>query len=529
MYRFEGYTLDIARCSLRVADREVELRPKSLDVLRHLIENADRIVTKEELLKAVWPHVIVTDDSLTRCISEAREALGDSGHTLIKTVLRRGYRFTAAVSGLPTDSTCKLPPSSPGVMRVITSEAVPRDTPSFYDGPSIAVLPFDNLSGDPQQDYFGDGLVEEIITALSRIGWLFVSARSSSFTYKGRAVDVKQVGRELGVHYVLEGSVRKAANRVRITCQLIDASNGMHIWADRYDSAIEDAFDLQDRVTANLVSAIARQLQRAVIDRAKCKPAQNLTSRDYFLRGMRSFYCLSAEASNDALQHFNKAIALDPEFAAAYGMAAWCYGWRKTYRWMIDPAQEQVDGVRLARCAIELGRDDGVALGCGGWALGYLGGDSEAGADFVDRARALNPHFAANWYLSGWLRLFLGDLESAITDFAQVLCLSHSDPLLVHTKNGIAFTHFLTGRHDEALPWAEAALRENPHHKPALRVSAAIKARLGMKDEARTAIARMGQLDPAFRLCDVSKVAPFRRSVDLEKFQDNLRKAGLPE
>jgi TolB-like protein len=529
MYRFEGYTLDLARCSLRAADREVELRPKSFDVLRHLIENADRLVTKDELLKTVWPHVIVTDDSLTKCISEVREALGDTGHTLIKTVLRRGYRFTAAVSGLPADGTCKLPPSSAGVKRVITSEAVPHDAPSFYDGPSIAVLPFDNLSGDPEQDYFGDGLVEEIITALSRIGWLFVSARNSSFTYKGRAVDVKQVGRELGVQYVLEGSVRKAANRVRITCQLIDASNGMHIWADRYDSAIEDVFDLQDRVTANLVSAIERQLQRAVIERARRKPAENLSSYDYFLRGMASAYRLNPGASNDALRYFNKAIALDPELAAAYGMAAWCYVWRKTYRWMIDPAQEHADAVRLARCAIELGRDDAVALGCGGWALGYVGGELEVGAVFVDRARELNPHFAPNWYFSGWRRSFLGDPEGAIPDFAQVMRLSPSDPLLVHVRNGTAWAHFLAGRYDEALSWAERVLQEDPHHKPALRVNAATKARLGMRNEARAVIARIGQIDPAFRVCDVGKVAPFRRSEDLEKFQDSLRKAGLRE
>jgi TolB-like protein len=529
MYRFEGHTLDIARCSLRMADREVELRPKSFDVLRHLVENADRIVTKEELLKAIWPYVVVTDDSLTQCISEAREALGDSGHTLIKTVLRRGYRFTGTVSGVPADSTCELQPSSQGVMRVITPEAVPRDTSSFHDGPSIAVLPFNNLSVDAQQDYFGDGLVEEIITALSRIGWLSVSARSSSFTYKARAVDVRQVGRELGVHYVLEGSVRQAANRVRITCQLIDTSNGMHLWADRYDSTIEDVFDLQDRVTANLINVIARRLQRAVVDRAKCKPAQNLTSRDHFLRGMESFGCLTAEASNDALHHFNKAIALDPEFAAAYGMAARCYVYRKTHRWMIDPAQEHLDGVRLARCAIELGRDDTVALGCGGFAFGYLSGDLEAGADFVDRARALDPLSADSWHRSGWARLYLGDLEGAIMDLAQVLRVSPSYPQLVHAKTGIALTHFLSGRHDVALPLAEAAWRENPHDKPALRVSAAIKAHLGMKDEARKAIAHMGRIDPAFRVPDVSKVAPFRRLVDMEKFRDNLHKAGLPE
>jgi tetratricopeptide (TPR) repeat protein len=336
-----------------------------------------------------------------------------------------------------------------------------------------------------------------------------VSARNSSFTYKGRAVDVRQVGWELGVRYVIEGSVRIAANRVRITCQLIDASNGMHIWADRYDCLLEDIFDLQDRLTANLVSAIARQLQRAVIERARSKPLENLTSRDYFLRGMTSLYRLNADASNDTLDHFKKAIALDPEFSTAYGMAVWCYTWRFTYGWMIDPAQEHADALGLARCAIELGANDAVALGCGGWALGFLGGGLESGAELMDRARALNPHFAPNWYFSGWLRVFLGDLEAATSHLAQVLRLSPSDPLLVHTKNATAWTHFLAGRHDEAFSWVEGALQENPRHKPALRVSAAIKARLGMKDEARTTVARMGQIDPSFRISDVSKSPHF--------------------
>jgi tetratricopeptide (TPR) repeat protein len=243
--------------------------------------------------------------------------------------------------------------------------------------------------------------------------------------------------------------------------------------------------------------------------------------------GMTSFYRLNAQASNDALRHFNAAIALDPEFAAAYGMAAWCYVWRIAHGWMIDPAQEHADAVRLARCAIELGRDDAVALGCGGWVLGYVGGDLEAAAVFVDRARALNPQFVPNWYFSGWLRTFLGHPEAAMPHFAQVMRLSPSDPLLVHTENGTAWAHFLAGRYDEALSWAERALLDNPHHKPALRVAAATKARLGRRGEARSAIARMGHIDPEFRICDVRKVAPFRRPEDLEKFEDSLRRAGL--
>jgi TolB-like protein/Tfp pilus assembly protein PilF len=391
------------------------------------------------------------------------------------------------------------------------------------------VLRFDNLSDDPQQDYFSDGIVEEIITALTRTSWLLVIARNSSFTYKGRAVDVKQVGRELGVQYVLEGSVRKAANRVRITCQLIDASNGMHIWADRYDGALEDIFDLQDRVTANLVSAIARQLQRAVIERARRKPTENLSSYDHFLRGMASSHLWNAEASNDALRHFNKAIALDPEFATAYGIAAWCYVWRIAYGWIVDADQEYADAVRLARRAIELGPDDAVALGCGGWVLAYVGRELDAGAAFVDRARSLNPGHAPTWYFSGWIKVFLGDPEAAIPDFAQVMRLSPRDPLTFHMQNGTAWAHFFAGRCDEALAWAERALRESPICKPALRISAASQALLGRLEDARGTIVRMSQIDPEFRVRDLRKVAPFRRSEDLAKFEDGLRRAGLAD
>src|SRR5205085_7035216 len=342
--------------------------------------------------------------------------------------------------------------------------------------PCIAVLPFDNMSGDPEQDYFTDGIVEEIITALTRTSWLLVIARNSSFTYKNRAVDVKQVGRELGVDYVLEGSVRKSAERVRIACQLIDTADGMHIWADRYDGSLDDIFELQDQVTANLVSAIARPLQQAAIERTRRRPTQNLSSYDHFLRGMASFHQWNAEASNDALRHFNKAIELDPEFATAYGMAAWCYVWRIVYGWILDPKQEYADAVRRGRRAIELGPDDAVALGCGGWVVAYIGRELESGAIFVDRARALNPSHAPSWYFSGWIKVFLGDPEAAIPDFEKVLRLSPRDPLTFHTLNGIAWSHFFAGRPDQALSWAERALLENPTCKPALRIGAASQA-----------------------------------------------------
>ena len=229
--------------------------------------------------------------------------------------------------------------------------------------PSIAVLPFNNMSGDPEQEYFADGIVEEIITALSRMRWLFVIARNSSFTYKGRAVDVKQVGRELGVRYVLEGSVRKAANRVRITAQLIDAATGAHLWADRFDGSLEDIFDLQDELTESVVGAIAPKLEQAEIERAKRKPTESLDAYDYYLRGLANLRAKTREANNEALRLFYKAIELDPDFASAYGMAAWCYapaqgptaGWSTRFKRLAEAA-------RLARRAVELGKDDAVAL-----------------------------------------------------------------------------------------------------------------------------------------------------------------------
>jgi len=519
IYQFEGYTLDPNRCLLRSADREIGLRPKSFEVLRYLVENADRLISKEELIKAVWPQVIVTDDSLTQCVGEARQAIGDSAQIIIKTVPRRGYRFTASVSR----------PELDGFRTALSAATAPDTERQLSHRPSIAVLPFDNLSGDPQQDYFSDGMVEEIITALTRTSWLLVIARNSSFTYKGRAVDVKQVGRELDVHYVLEGSVRKSANRVRITCQLIDTSNGMHIWADRYEGSLEDIFDLQDQVAANLVGAIARPLQRAAVERARRKPTDNLTSYDYFLRGIASFHQWNAQASNDALSHFSKAIELDPEFATAYGMAAWCYVWRIVYGWTLDAKQEYADAVRLAQRAIELGPDDAVALGCGGWVLAYVARELDAGAMFVDRARALNPSHAPTSYFRGWINVFSGDPAAAVADFERVMRLSPRDPLTFHTLNGLAWSHFFAGRPVEALAWAERALLENPICKPALRIRAASQAELGRMDDARMTIERMALADPEFRVRDLTKVAPFRKPEDLARFEEALRKAGLPD
>ncbi len=248
-------------------------------------------------------------------------------------------------------------------------------------GRPFAALPFLNLSGDSEQEYFADGMVEDIISGLSRIGWLFVIARNSTFAYKGRVVDVKQVGRELGVRYVLEGSVRKAANRTRITGQLIDATTGGHVWADRFEGALDDIFDLQDRMTECVIGAIAPQIERAEIERARRKPTESLDAYDYYLRGVASFHQGTRKAIDEALPALYKAIERDPDFASAYGMAAWCHFWRKINGWMPDPVRDAAEGVRLARRAVELGKNDAVALARGGHALGHFTGDLDSGMD----------------------------------------------------------------------------------------------------------------------------------------------------
>ena len=406
-----------------------------------------------------------------------------------------------------------------------------RPTLALPDKPSIAVLPFQNMSGDPEQEYFADGIVEEIITALSRFRSLFVIARNSSFTYKGRAVDVKQIGRELGARYVLEGSVRKASNRVRITGQLIDTLKGVHLWADRFEGTLEDIFDLQDKVTASVVAAIAPKLEQAEIERAKRTPTENLNAYDYFLRGLASLYQLTnQEAHAEALRLFNRAIELDPEFASAYGMAAWCYVRPKASGWMIDPANEIAETARLARRAVELGKDDAVALAASGSALAYVVGDLDTGVALIDRALALNPNLAAAWYFGGWVKIWLGEPDAAIERLARAMRLSPLDPQMPRMQTAMASAHFFAGRHDEASSWMEMALREAPDFLTGLRISAASNALAGRLESARKAVTRLQELHPALRVSNFKDTAgPYRRPEDLAKYEDALRKAGLPE
>jgi TolB-like protein len=416
------------------------------------------------------------------------------------------------------------------VFKVTDRVAAARQRPTLAlpDKPSIAVLPFQNLSADPEQEYFADGVVEDITMALSLFRWLFVIARNSSFTYKGRAVDVKQIGRELGVRYVLEGSVRKAGNRIRIAGQLIDAETGAHLWADRFEGAFEDMFDLQDHVTSSVVGAIAPKLQHEEIKRARRKPTENLDAYDYYLRGLAKARG-SKDANSEALQLFYKAIELDPHLACAYGMAAWCYVRRKALGWMSERVQESAEAVRMARKAVHLGGDDPVALYMGGYALAFVAHEFDDAAAFMDRGLAVNPNLARAWMLSVWLRVWRGEPDLALEHSAHAMRLSPLDPSMYGMHGAMAYAHFLASRYDMASSCAEKAMRDNPTFLLTICISAASNALAGRLEPAQKAMARALERNPGLRTSNLRDLTPFRRAEDFTTLAKGLRKAGLPE
>ncbi len=519
-YLFEEYAFDTDRRELHRGADVVTIAPQVFDLLDYLIRNRERVVSKDDLINAVWNGRIVSDAALTTRLNVARSTVGDSGEEqrLIKTLPRKGFRFVGTVREAQGPSGAE-----------VADHPVEQPKPALTlpNKPSIAILPFANLSSDPEQEYFADGVVEDITMALSRFRWLFVIARNSSFTYKGRAVEVKQVGRELGVRYVLEGSVRKAGNRIRIAGQLIEAETGAHLWADRFDGALENMFDLQDHVTASVVGSIAPKLQVEEIKRARRKPTENLRAYDYYLRGLAKSRSWSREANREALQHFCKAIELDPRLACAYGMAAWCYMQRKARGWM--GVQESAEATRLARKAVHLGGDDPVALCMGGYALASIAQDFDDAAAFMDRALALNPNAAQTWTLSGWLRVWRGEPDLALEHVAHAMRLSPLDPSMYGMHGAMAHAHFLAGRYDMASSCAEKAMRDNPTSLGSICIYAASNALAGRLEPAQKAMARALECNPDLRASNLRDLAPFRRAEDLAMFAKGLRKAGLPE
>jgi TolB-like protein/class 3 adenylate cyclase len=408
----------------------------------------------------------------------------DLGEQQVKNIARpvRVYRVGPRAGACPWQGT--------GGPNAAGTAAVPTPAPALPlpDKPSIAVLPFANMSGDPEQEYFADGMVEEIITALSRIRWLFVIARNSSFTYKGKAVDVKQVGRELGVRYVLEGSVRKGGNRVRITAQLIDAATGAHLWADRFDGSLEDVFDLQDKVASSVAGVIEPALQAAETARSAVRPTDDLTAYDLYLRAYAMFW--SSAQVPEALRLLEQAIARDPGYGLALAWAAQC-----CFRLLLDgrskdPAADRLKGTDFARRALEVARDDLGVLAEVAEPLAHSGEDIGAMIALVDRALALNPNYARGWHISGVLRLMAGQPDIAIKHVETALRLSP------RARVGSSFfllgsAHFLSRHFDEAVPKLLLAIQENPSFAQPYRVLAACYAHMGRPDDAREVVARL--------------------------------------
>lgn len=407
--------------------------------------------------------------------------------------------------------------------------AVEKSPQALSNKPSIAVLPFENMSGDLEQEYFADGVVEEIITALARLPWLFVIARNSSFIYKGQAVDVKQVGRDLGVRYVLAGSLRKAGGRVRITGQLIDATTGAHLWAERYDGSLEDIFELQDQITSNVVGAIPLQLESAEIERTKHKPTNSLDAYDCYLRGMAGMYKWSPEGITEALNYFYRAIEIDPDYGIAYAMAARCFNIRSATTPLEFSAEDVAEAERLCRIAADLGRNDAMALCMAGVTLGFAVRDVSGGAALTTRALALNPNLAAAWYSDGWLQNFLGHPEIAIKHIGRAMELSPQDPTMFQLQASMAGAHFTAGDDHQALSWAERALHDRPESLTALLWAVASAAQLGFKDKAENLKNRILRLIPDVDLTYLATAIPYQQPEHAARLLDGCRKAGFPE
>jgi TolB-like protein/class 3 adenylate cyclase/Tfp pilus assembly protein PilF len=416
------------------------------------------------------------------------------------------------------------PRSSPAVLTKSPAETARP----LLDKPSIAVLRFQNMSGDPEQEYFADGMVEDIITGLSRSKSLFVIARQSAFTYKGKAVDIEQVGHELDVRYVLKGSVRKEGNRVRVRGQLIDAAEKKYIWADRFDRQLDDIFDLQDWATSSIIGAISPQLERAEIERAKRKPTESLQAYDYYLRALASFSQFTREENIEALKLCEIAKGIDPEFAAAYALGAYCYAQRKSEGWRTDAAQERDDARRLAKRAIELDKDDASVLARAGCALTYLAGEVEEGAALFSRAINLDPNLAEARHWRGWIHLYLGDVDAAVEQFHVALRLSPLDPRIFWVQTGLAYAHFFAGRNDEASTWAATAIGQHPNYLSALFIRMACHAISGRIKESRETCARILQLKPGLRISRIKRGTLFRRA-DNERLALAYQIAGMPE
>jgi adenylate cyclase len=456
--------------------------------------------------------VCLSDDTYRQVRSKLPFDFDDLGERSLKNIDRPIRLYAVRQSGVAAQT-------SLGV-----ATAMPLPLP---EKPSIAVLPFQNMSGDPEQEYFADGVVEDIITALSRFKSLFVIARNSSFAYKGKSPDIRQVGRELGVRYVLEGSVRKAGGRLRITAQLIDTASGTHTWADRFDGVLEDVFELQDEVTQKVVGAIAPRVEQAEIARALRRPSDSTDAYDCYLRGLACIYPVTSESVDRALELFEKAIAFDGGYASAYGMAIFCHTNRVGFSLARDIDKEKCEVARLLEMIMRVGQDDGVAIGQAAFAVAYVLRDVVSAKRLIDRALELNPNLATAWTNSGWINVWLGQPQLGLDHLTLARRL---DPTSHGTRMAAtAHAYFFLNRYEEALAQAEDILRADPDAHPALRIGAASAAFAGRSETAHRLAGHLQTIDPAFRVSRLGEVLGPYQQTAIEKYAEGLRLAGLPE
>ncbi len=457
--------------------------------------------------------ICISEDAFRQVRGKIEAEFLDTGEQALKNIARpvRVYRTQLASASV-----------SPGPARTVLP---------LPDKPSIAVMPFQNMSADPEQEYFVDGIVEEITTAIARLPWLFVIARNSSFTYKGKPVDVTQVARELGVRYILEGSVRKAGNRVRITGQLIDTNTSAHIWADRFDGALDDIFDLQDRVAASVVGKIEPRLRLSEIERASRKPPESLNAYDLYLRARAQFYRYSEEGFGEAIKLLEQALAVDPSYAPAAALVGWCRWLGRTQGWVALSDFDISTTIRLCRQVLEIERNDAETMVQAAFPLANFAHEVTFAATVIDRAVALNPNAAIAWLLKGWFHADLSQPQPAIEAFNQAMRLGPLDPLSYLNAAGLALAHLMARRFEQAVEWANRALDDQPRLIYSIRARIVANVHLGRLDDARADLGRLLALQPGFSIAKYRAIfAQSAHSADvIELFVAGLRLAGLPE
>ena len=521
-FHFDNHALDIDRRELRRGSERIAVEPQVFDLLVYLVQNCDRVVSKDDLIASVWHGRIVSDSTLTSRINAVRKAVGDSGEDqkLIRTVARKGLRFVGTVHAKSNGAE---PAHAAGPLDEVREPS--RAGLPLPDRPAIAVLPFINMGGDAEQEYFSDGISEDIITALSKLRWFFVIARNSSFIYKGKTVHLKQVADELGVRYVLEGSVRKGGDRVRITAQLNDVATGSHIWAERYDRELADVFAVQDEITEAIVAAIEPQLYAAENFRAQRKPPNSLDAWDLVMRALSHYWRVTRQDNMVAQALLEKATAVDPNYGQALGVLATSHMFSAHMGWadlaMVAPIAE-----RAALAAILIDSEDPWAhLALGGVYL-FARRFDDCLAEF-ELALRLNPNFSLAQGYHGLALCYCGRWEEGDVAAHRALRLSPRDPFSAIYCGIAAYAQFVGGNYDEAIRLAREGIRQRGDFVGAHRVLTAAAGMAGQGDLAKVALQELCRAQPNICLAWIERQMPMKREADREHYLEGFRRAGL--